>query len=176
MAEILSTRAVRSATIRTRLDVEHVLERLRAVAGDKGPQGWRRALANGYFRFGQVSGHELLIDYHFNNPRNPQTFAVQARVTDGGDWRRIDLSLRAHSPFVEGWTLIVLVLLGCEEVYTHGTHLGWVFSVLIFVLGVMAFVNLLYIPEVVAERVSARLAHAVQGSVRRGGQWVVPKV
>ena len=45
---------------------------------------------------------------------------------------------------------------------------------LIFVLGVMAFANLLYIPDAVTNRVSGLLAHALRGSVRQGNQWVVP--
>jgi hypothetical protein len=46
---------------------------------------------------------------------------------------------------------------------------------LLLVMGLYAAVNLLWVPEVITGRVSAAIASAVNGSVRSGREWEVPR-
>jgi hypothetical protein len=167
-------RATRSATIRTRMDAGEVRVKVEEVAARERPTGSEALFAHGYFLGGGVEGDEIWLDYRFNSARNPQTYRVRGRIQDAKDWRILRLVLTAHDPWLSGIELMVLVGFSGFYVWMGEMVPRGALVILAFVLGVYAVSNLLYIPSVVAQRVSALLASEVHGSVQSGSKWVVP--
>lgn len=161
---LVFVRPCRSATIRTRLDGKTVHERLSALAGTAG-----------YFMGGSVGPRDFELTYHFNNHRNPQTYSVYGKVQETPDWRVLRLRLTAYSPWLSRWSLVGLVLYLGFLVYTRDVPPGGAVVLFGFVIAVLAFANLFYIPDVVTSRVSSILASEVRGSVLQRGEWVVPR-
>jgi hypothetical protein len=170
----MNVRPRRSATIRTRLDFEGVRQRLHGFASDGTPDGVDRFLANGYFMGGWVGAREFHLEYRFNSAKNPQTYDVAGTIRDTPDWRIIRLKITAHSPWMGWWGLVVVILYAAFSVYTGEIPAQGVVVVVGLALAFAAFANLLYIPDVVTNRVSALLAGALRGSVLQQGRWVVP--
>ena len=168
-------RPCRSATIRTRLDGKTVHERLSALAGTAGPEGFGRLMAHGYFTGGSVGPRDFELTYHFNSHRNPQTYSVYGKVQETPDWRVLRLRLTAYSPWLSRWSLVGLVLYLGFLVYTREVPPGGAVLLFGFVIAVLAFANLFYIPDVVTSRVSSILASEVRGTVLQRGEWVVPR-
>ena len=168
-------RACRSATIRTRLDVDSVRERLAALAAQPAPEGMRGFFANGVFEGWEVDAREFRLDYRMPNPKNPQTYAVRGTVQDMRDWRIVRLKLTAHDPWLGPIELLFFLGFIAYHVFLEELPPRGAVMVLLLVMSVYAFANLLYIPDVVTNRISALIASEVNGSVQlaRGG-WEVP--
>ena len=168
-------RASRSATIRTRLDLDTVRERLSGVAVRGAPGGAEEFFAHGFFLDGgSVDAHEFRLDYRFNSTKNRQTYAVHGRLQDVKDWRMLRLKLTAHDPWLGRIELAALAAFTAFYVANGELPPGGAIGILLFVMAIYAIANLLYIPDVVTTRVAALLATEVNGSVQRGGDWVVP--
>jgi hypothetical protein len=168
-------RACRSATIRTRLDVETVRERLTALAERPEPSGFRRLLANAHFDGWSVGLREFHLDYRVNNVKNPQAYSVHGTIQDERDWRIIRLKLTAHDPWLGPVEALFLAAFAAFHVYTGEVPAKGGVVVLVFVMAVYAVANLLYIPDVVTNRLSSLIASEVSGSVRQArGGWLVP--
>lgn len=168
-------RACRSATIRTRLDVDTVRERLAALAAEPPPEGMKGFFAGGRYEGWDVDGQEFRLDYRVNNPKNPQSYAVRGTVQDMRDWRILRLKLTAHDPWLGPIELIFLAAFVGFHVYLGEVPPKGAVLILLFVMAVYAFANLLYIPDVVTNRIAERLASEVNGSVQQArGGWAVP--
>lgn len=166
-------RASRSATIRTRLDRETIRERLSTLAAGSPPS--EGPLEKGHFLGGAVGTEEFHFEFRFASQKNTQNYSVHGRVGDHQDWRVLRLKLTAHDPwlgrielaFLAGFVLLHVVL---EEAPAGGGVLA-----LLFVMSIYAFFNLMYVPDVVTSRVAGTIASEVNGSVRIGDAWVVPR-
>ena len=163
----------RSATIRTRLDMPGAMERLSALVAAPPPEGVARFLSKGHFLGGSVGTSSFNVDYRYHNPKNPQTYTVEGALEDTGEWRVVHLTITAHDPWIAWWMLPLIALLAGLGTYGRARP-GAGVLLFLFVVAVVAAANLLYIPDRVAERVSALVASAVRGSVLRGGQWITP--
>lgn len=168
-------RARRSATIRTRMDVDLVRSRLGDLAASPEPGGMERFTSKGWFTSGWVGEREFRFEYYFNNPKNSQVFDVEGRLVEEPDWRVLRVKMRARNPWLEKWLLVALVFFGGLHVFLEEAPLSAILFVALFLLLVMFFANYLYIPDVVSRRVAALLASQVRGSVKVGSQWVVPE-
>lgn len=169
-------RARRSATIRTRLDPDTVRERLAALAAAGGPEGFDRLMASGFFLDGgSVGRRDFHLDYRFNSAKNPQTYAVHGRLVDTPDWRIVRLKLTAHDPWLGPMELLLLGAFLAFHAVMGELPARAAVGALLLVMVVYALANLLYIPEVVTSRIAGQIASALNGSVRHGGEWVVPR-
>ena len=158
-------RACRSATVRTRLDLDAVRSYLSVLAEEGASEGLGRILANGYFLGGaSVGARDLNLDYRFNSARNPQTYAVHGRIQDTPDWRILRLRLTAHHPWLGAVELLFLVLFMAFHVFAGEVPaMGAVLAVAV-VMASYAGANLFYIPDVVTSRVSGLVASAVRAA------------
>lgn len=168
-------RARRQVQIRTRLDTEAVLVRLREMVESPAPEGSDRFFAHGYLVGGAVGKDEFLFDYHFNSHRNPQTYEVRGMVDDASDWRVLRIDLKAHDPWMNGWSALVMAAFAAFVVVADDVPVGGAAALVAFVLAVYAGANLVYIPDAVTSRVTRELAARVHGSVFTRGDWVVPR-
>ena len=175
MAPMIFVRPCRSATIRTRLDVDAVRERLTAVATAPAPEGLDALLAKGTFDAWTLGERDFRFDYTVNNPKNRQSYAVKGTIQDARDWRVLRLKLTAHDPWLGRIELGFLVAFILLYVALGEMPPGGAVMVLLFVMAVYAFANLMYIPDVVTGRIAGLLASEINGSVQRGGEWVVPR-
>jgi hypothetical protein len=167
-------RARRQALIRTRLDTETVLTRVKEMVESPAPEGTGIVFAHGYPVGGTVGKDEFLFDYHFDSRKNPQTFEVRGMVDDASEWRVLRIDLRAHDPWMNGWSVLAMAAFAVFIVVTDDVPVGGALALVGFVLAVHAAANLFYIPETVATRVTRELAARVHGSVFTRGDWVVP--
>ena len=168
-------RPCRSATIRTRLPVDEVTTRLSVLVNDPPPGGTSAFFAHGYFLGGSVDGSDFYLDYKFNSHKNPQTYGVHGKLQDARDWRILRLKLTARDPWLSRIELFFILMWIAFYVILGEMPPKGAFGILIFVMGIYATANLLYIPSLVTERVSALLASEVNGSIQMGGDWVVPR-
>lgn len=173
---MIFVRPCRKATVRTRLDAGAVRERLSALVADPGPRGFARWRAHGFFVGGRVEAKEFTVEYKLANFKNPQTYAIHGALEEAEGWRILRLRLTAHSPWASWVELGVLAALllflytfGAEDMSPAGA-----IGVFLFVMGMMALVNLLYIPSAVNRRVAAIVARQVDGNLQRGDAWVAP--
>jgi hypothetical protein len=164
----------RYATIRTRLDLEAVREQLSGLATSERPEGWQGFMAHGWFLNGRLESDALAIDYHYNAPKNPQTYAVRGSVSETPDWRYVRLRIDAHAPWMDWWMLLALGGFAALQLVGPGRWPAVVGTVGL-VLAVYAGANLVYIPSVVRDRVASAFATELRGSVREGPRWIVPK-
>ena len=167
-------RARRSAAIRTRLDEDTVRERLEALAARPAPEGIQGFLAGGRFENWNVGHREFRLDYHVNNPKNPQTYAVRGTMQDARDWRILRLKLSAHDPWMGPVEAFFLVAFIAFHVYVGELPAKGAVVVLILVMGVFAFANLLLGPDLITNRIASLIASEVNGSVQQRSGWVVP--
>jgi hypothetical protein len=172
---MIFVRPCRSATIRTRLDAQAVHERLVILADEPAPEGWDRMMAHGYFANGRLDDRELRIDYKFNSRRNPQVYAVHAKVQDTKDWRILRIRLTAHAPWLSGIEVLFLAGLLVFYVATGEAPPPAAIATFLVVTAVYAFANLMFIPDQVKARVASIVATQVNGSVLAGDRWVVPR-
>jgi hypothetical protein len=166
-------RARRSATIRTRLDRETIRERLSPFARgeDRAPGFW---IEKGRFTGGTVEESAFQLDFLFDRSRNGQTYAVKGRVQDDLDWRVIRVKLTARDPWLSKVELFFIALFTGLHYVAGDVPRRGALAVLLFVMGLYAFINLFWVPALVTGRVSGEIASAVNGSVLTGDQWVVP--
>ena len=170
----MNVRPRRSAAIRTRLDVEHVRQRVQVVGSEGEPEGSEWLVSHSYFIGGSVGDREFHLDYKFNSAKNPQTYSVVGTIQDTHDWRVIRLKIKAHSPWMGWWAFGGVVLFVAFAVLTGDLPpSGGVAAVGVTVV-LAALANLLYVPDVVTHRVCVRLAGALRGSVLHKGKWIVP--
>lgn len=158
--------ATRSATIRTRVDPEEIRERMAAIAAEPAPEGYDRAMADGYFSGVSVDARSFAFDYTFNSHTNRQVYAVRGRVTATRDWRIVRLQLTARRPFA-GWAEMGGVVVAM--VYVLGAELTLAQLALGLLCGwwVLVFLNYLAVPNIVKNRVAASLADRLGGTVLR---------
>lgn len=168
-------RARRSATIRTRLDVETVHERIAALAAEPAAGGMKAFLAHGHFAGWTVEPQDFRFDYTVNNPKNRQSYAVHGTVRDARDWRILRLKLTAHDPWLGRIELGFLAAFTAFYAYSGELPPGFAVFSLLFVMAVYAFANLMYIPDAVTARMAGLIASEVNGSVQSGNDWVVPR-
>ena len=173
---MIFVRPSRSATVRTRLDRGAIRERLSALVADPGPRGLARWRAHGFFVGGRVEAREFTADYTLANFKNPQTYAIHGALEEAEEWRIVRLRLTAHAPWasrvelgVLAALLLFLYMFGPGEMSPAGA-----IGLFLFVTGIYAFANLLYIPSAVNRKVAAIVARQVDGTVQRGGAWVAP--
>ena len=170
----MNVRPRRSATLRTRLDVEQVRQRVIEVAREGEPDGSEIFISHSYFLGGSVGERDFDLDYRFNSARNPQTYSVVGTIQDTHDWRVVRLKIKAHSPWMGWWVFGGIVLFVAFAVLAEDLPpWGGVAGVGVAV-ALAALANLLYVPDVVTSRVCVRLAGALRGSVLQKGKWVVP--
>lgn len=166
----------RQVTIRTRLDLETMRERLGALAAAGAPEGWERFTSHGYFLDGGTIGpSDFLLDYRFNNPKNAQVYAVRGVFEETDDWRFVHLDFEAHEPWMGAWELAATVAFTFLHVWLRALPAWAGVGALAFGLGVWAWANLLYVPDQCCDRAASWIATELQGSVRVGESWVVPK-
>lgn len=169
-------RPCRSATIRTRLDVDAVRSYLSVLAEEGSPEGVDRLLAHGFFLAGAAVGErDFHFDYRFNSSKNPQTYAVRGTIRDERDWRILRLKLTAHDPWLGPLEAIFLAIFIAFYVFTGEMPPKAAIGIFFGLTGLYAIANLLYIPAVVTARASALLASQVRGSILTGDDWVVPR-
>ena len=165
-------RACRSATIRTRLDVEGVRERLAALAAHPTPDG---VFARGESRGWILDPHEFRFDYEVTEPKKGNSYAVRGTVQDMRDWRIIRLKLTAHAPWMAPLELAMMVFLPALYVLLGGAPTRIAVFVMLYVVGLFAYFNLVHIPDAVTGRIAERIASEIKGSVQQArGGWVVP--
>jgi hypothetical protein len=99
---------------------------------------------------------------------------VRGAIQDERDWRIIRLKLTAHDPWLGRVETLFLAAFTAYHVYLGEVPPKGAVGVLVFVMAVYAVANLLYIPDVVTNRVSALIASEVNGSVQQSRGWVVP--
>ena len=172
---MIFVRARRSATVRTRLDVEAVHERIAALAAEPAAGGMKAFFADGHFAEWTVGRQDFRFDYTVNNPKNRQSYAVHGTVRDARDWRILRLKLTAHDPWLGRIELGFLVAFVAFHAFTGEVPAGGAVLILLFVMAVYAFANLMYIPDAVTSRMAGLIASEVNGSVQRGNEWVVPR-
>jgi hypothetical protein len=166
----------RRVTIRTRLDLATMRERLAALAAAGEPEGWERFNAHGYFLDGGLVGpSDFILDYRFNNPKNAQVYAVRGVFEETDDWRYVHLDFEAHEPWMGGWEFLGMAAFIAASTVLRS--LPWGFGVAVFVVcnALWAWANLTYVPDVCCDRAASWIATELQGSVRAGERWVVPK-
>ena len=70
LLDVINARPRREAIIRTRGDVDHVLQAIRQFVDEPEPEGMKRMLSNGYFlRGGAVGVREFTVDYRFKSAK-----------------------------------------------------------------------------------------------------------
>ena len=173
---LLFVRPRRQVTIRTRLDLATMRERLAALAAAGAPDGWERFNAHGYFLDGGTVGpSDFALDYRFNNPKNAQVYAVWGRFEETGDWRYVHLDFEAHEPWMGGWELRGMAAFLAWTTWSRDLPWGAGVAVFAFTTAVWAGANLVYVPNVCCDRAASWIASELSGSVRVGDRWVVPK-
>jgi len=167
----------RQATIRTRLDLETMRERLAELAEAGAPDGWKeRFTAHGYFLDGGTVGpSDFTLDYRFNNPKNAQVYAVWGRFEETEDWRYVHLDFEAHEPWMGGWEFLATIAFMAAHAWWRDLPLVGAVAVTLFVLAIWAWANLIYVPAVCCDRAASWIATELSGSVRVRDRWVVPK-
>ena len=70
----------RTATIRTRWDLEQIREQIGAIAQAERPEGMEGFLARGYFRGGRGGTRDFHLDFHYNALR----LRAQSRWIEAG--------------------------------------------------------------------------------------------
>jgi hypothetical protein len=173
---LVFVRPRRQVTIRTRLDLNTMRERLAALAAAGEPEGWERFNAHGYFLDGGTVGpSDFILDYRFNNPKNAQVYAVRGVFEETDDWRYVHLDFEAHEPWMGAWEFVGMAAFTAAITYARG--LPWLAGVAVFAFSaaVWAWANLSYVPNVCCDRAASWIATELQGSVRWGDRWVVPK-
>jgi hypothetical protein len=166
----------RQVTIRTRLDLEAMRERLAALAAAGEPEGWERFNAHGYFLDGGAVGpSDFILDYRFNNPKNAQVYAVRGVFEETDDWRYVHLDFEAHEPWMGGWESLGTAALIAAVTWLRGLPWTAGIAVLVFTIAIWAWANLLYVPDKCCDRAASWIATELSGSVRVGERWVVPK-
>jgi hypothetical protein len=174
LLSLLNARPRREAVIRTRGRVDDVIDSVRSIVEEPAPDGLKRMFSHGTITDGWVGDRAFSLDYRFNSARNPQTYTVWGSIEDSTDWRVVRLKIKASQPWLGGWTLAILVGYLGFQVYVGEMSVAASAWILAFVLVILALANVLYIPDVVSDRVSHHLAHELRGSVRERGGWVVP--
>ena len=173
---VVLVRPRRTVTIRTRLDLETVRERLSALAAEGEPAGWARFNAHGYFLDGGTVGADgFRLDYRFNNHKHPQVYAVHGTFQETEDWRLVRLELVAQSPWLSVWQLLAMAAGAASTAYFGPVPPIGALLFLGVAVGLAACANLLWVPSVSAGRAAAWLASELSGSFRVGDRWVVPK-
>lgn len=173
---LLFVRPRRQATIRTRLDLEEMRERLAALAAAGEPDGWERFNAHGYFLDGGTVGpSDFVLDYRFNNPKNAQVYSVHGRFEETPDWRYVHIEFEAHEPWMGGWELLGSAAVMAVTVYVRSLPWGAGVGAFAFGTAVWAWANLVYVPHKCCDRAASWIATELSGSVRVGERWVVPK-
>jgi hypothetical protein len=166
----------RQVTIRTRLDLETMRERLAALAAAGAPDGRERFTARGYFLDGGTVGpSDFALDYRFNNPKNAQVYAVWGRFEETEDWRYVHLDFEAHEPWMGGWELCGTVAFTILHCFLRDLPLVAGVAMLVLGVSIWAWANLIYVPTVCCDRAASWIATELSGSVRVGDRWVVPK-
>jgi hypothetical protein len=166
----------RQVTIRTRLDLEAMRERLGALAAAGEPAGWERFTAHGYFLDGGAVGPlGFDLDYRFNNPKNAQVYSVRGRFEETDDWRYVHIDFEAHEPWTGGWEFLGTTALIGTLTWLRGAPWIAAIAVLVFTYATWAWANLLYVPDRCCDRAASWIATELSGSVRVGDRWVVPK-
>jgi hypothetical protein len=165
-------RARRSATIRTRLDVETIRERLSALARGTTPPGG--LVEKGHFLGGTVGADDFHFDFHFASQKDPQTYTVHGRIQDHLEWRILRLKVVAKGPWMHPLILVVPAgVVGVHLAFGFLPEKAFVVSCGV-VLVIYALRNLLFLPDLVTGRVAGEIAATVSGSVQQGKGWVVP--
>ena len=169
-------RPCRSATIRTRLDLDAVRARLSGLAAQGTPPGSEVWVSRGFIRpGGSVDAHDFRLDFRLNSARNQQTYAVRGHLQDTNDWRVLRLTLTAHDPWLSRVELFFLVVFTGLYAVTGEMPPGGAIAALLGLMALYAFVNLLWVPDMVTGRVTGILATELNGSIQRRDEWVVPQ-
>ena len=145
---LIFVRPRRQVTIRTRLDLGTMRERLAALAAAGEPDGWERFNAHGYFLDGGAVGpSDFILDYRFNNPKNAQVYEVRGVFEETDDWRYVHLDFEAHEPWMGGWEFLGMT--GFIAASTALRSLPWGLGVAIFVFcnAFWAWANLISSPR-----------------------------
>ena len=167
-------RACRTATIRTRLTTEAILERVASLVKEPPPEGFDRLSSDGFWLNGWVGPKVFDIDYR-SNSRHPYLYAVHGRVQETMEWRIVRLKMTARAPWLTGIEIVLFVGLALASWATGAMEPGHALALLLLTVAFWACRNLLVIPAIVQRRISSRLATQVDGSVEVGGRWVVPR-
>ncbi len=165
-------RARRSATIRTRLDVEAIRERLSAIARGTPPPGG--FFEKGHFLGGTVGADDFHFDFDFASQKDPQTYTVHGRIQDHQEWRILRLKIVSKGPWMHPLFLVIPAgILLPHLAYGVMPEKG-LFVAFGVAIAVYAIRNLFFLPDLVTGRVAGEIAAEVNGSVQVGTDWVVP--
>ena len=166
-------RARRSATIRTRLDVETIRERLSAIArGTPHPGG---LVEKGRFLGGTVGADDFHLDFDFASQKDPQQYTVHGRIQDHKEWRILRLKVASKDPWMHPLFLVVpATVFAVHLAFGFLPEKPFVVSCGV-VMAVYALKNLFFLPDLVTGRVAGEIAAEVNGSVQVGHDWVVPR-
>jgi hypothetical protein len=151
------------------MPVDEVESRIAVLLDDPG-----EPTDKGGYRAGSIEGREFAFGFDHGSGKSHQYFHVTGRIQDDREFRVVRLRLRARDPWIGWWFFLFLVVYASG--YAYANYIppkGVVFSVAL-VLALYAFVHLLLGPDLATDRVAARVARAVRGSVHVRGRWVVP--
>jgi hypothetical protein len=151
----LFSRPSRTLTLRTRLSIERALEGIEQLVARPDPWG---------LLGGERGETTFRLDYVFSAPKNRQRYLVQGRIEDNGQWRVVRLELQAESAWIHPLMIAFIVLLLAFPVYAGDLSVGAAIAMVAGMLTFYAFVNLLYVPDLVRRRVGKLVAEAVKGS------------
>ena len=166
-------RARRSATVRTRLDVETIRERLGRLARGTPPPGG--LVEKGHFLGGTLGTDDFHLDFRFASAKDPQAYTVHGRIQDHQEWRILRLKVASKDPWMHPWFLVFPVgIVGLHLVYGVMPERGILVAFGV-VMAVYAIRNLLFLPDLVTGRVAGEIAATVNGSIKQGDEWVVPR-
>jgi len=151
--------------------MESVRERIAGIA--RGTESPGSFVAQGHFLGGTVGADDFHLDFRFGG-KNPAQYSVRGRIQDAKDWRILRLKLTARDPWLGPIELAALAGFVAFHAWADEVPARGAIAVLAGVMAFYAFLNLLYVPDVVTSRVSGSIAAELNGSVQRGEEWVVP--
>lgn len=149
----------RVVQLRTRLSSERALQGVAALVARPDPHS---------LRGGSVATTEFQLEYRFAAPKNTQDYLVHGRIEDTQDWRLVRLELQARDPWIHPLMILMVPLVLGVPVYVGELSLAALVAITAALVGFYAFLNLLYVPDTVARRVTRLVAEAVKGTVVTG--------
>jgi len=145
----------RTATLKTRLAAQQVLDRVRSeIARAR----WDAITG------GEVGASEFRLGYHFAAHKNPQHYTIHGSIEDRGDWRFVRLTADADVPWIEPLLLAFCAGLAYLPYFLGGGSAKAGTVILTFVVALLAFVNILWVPDTVIRRVCRILIRDLQAS------------
>jgi len=167
-------RARRSASLRTRLPVERILEAVAPLARGEDPDKGR-FLAHGWFVQGVLGESDFQLEFALNNPRNRQNYVVTGVVSDEPPgWRVVELRMLSKEPWLPPVAAAIVVAFLGYQLLTGQIGAVGVLGFAGAAVLIFAFANLMAAPAQAIELAARALAGRIHGSYWTGREWRVP--